>query len=115
MTGREAANLRLSAGSLSLLAKAPAGAEPGPEVELSIRPECLRLSDAPESDASFRVVVKRCSYLGEVSEHELSCAEHSLRAYELNPQRHVTRDVGAELWASVSPEDVVLLELDKQA
>jgi iron(III) transport system ATP-binding protein len=110
---REGDDVRVTAGSLSLLAKAPAGIEPGTEVELSIRPECVRLSDAPESDASFRVTVRRCSYLGELSEHELTCEEHSLRAYELNPQRPVTRMAGAEAWASVSPQDVVLLELDK--
>ena len=115
VSGHEGENLRLSSGSLSLLAKAPVGVKPGPEVELSIRPECVRLSDAPESAASFRVVVKRCSYLGELSEHELSHEELTLRAYELNPQRRITRETGAEAWASVSPEDVVLLELDKQA
>jgi ABC-type Fe3+/spermidine/putrescine transport system ATPase subunit len=113
VSSREGENVRVSAGPLSLLAKASSGFEPGAEVELSIRPECVRLADAPEGPGSFRVVVERCSYLGELSEHELSCGGLALRAYELNPRHAISREAGSEAWASVSPEDVVLLELDK--
>ena len=81
---------------------------------LSIRPECVRLSATRPSDAAFRVTAVKSSYLGELCEHELSHAGLTLRAYELNPQS-IRHHGGGELWAEVSPSDVVLLEPEPAA
>ncbi len=107
--------LRVTSGALSLLASAREGLEPGQSVLLSIRPECVKLSESAQGPGWFPVTTTRSSYLGELCEHELSHQGVTLRAYELNPQSPAARAPGSELWASVGPEDVVLLDLDRQA
>jgi ABC-type Fe3+/spermidine/putrescine transport system ATPase subunit len=98
-----------------LLSRARAGFEPGQRVLLSIRPECVRLSEHGSEPAQFRVQALSSAYLGELCEHELAHGDVTLRAYELNPSSPNARAPGSELWASVSPEDVVLLDRDKSA
>jgi iron(III) transport system ATP-binding protein len=105
-----AGDLRVTSGPLSLLAKSRPGLQPGQPVLLSIRPECIRLSDSSSLPSGFPVEVLRTSYLGELCEHELSHQGVLLRAYELNPSSPAARSPGTELWATVSPEDVVLLD-----
>jgi iron(III) transport system ATP-binding protein len=111
---REGDTLRVKTGALELTAAARAGFEAGASVLLSIRPECVRLSATRPSDTAFRVSAVKSSYLGELCEHELSHADVTLRAYELNPQS-LHRHANAELWAEVSPGDVVLLEPERAA
>jgi iron(III) transport system ATP-binding protein len=106
--------LRVRAGKLELVAEPRVGFEPGAPVLLSIRPECIRLASTPGRDG-FAVKVIRSSYLGEVCEHELVHKDLTLRAYELNPTSPHAHGAGAELWAHVSPGDVVLLEPDQSA
>jgi hypothetical protein len=74
----------------------------------------VRLSVTRPSDRAFRVTAVKSSYLGELCEHELSHAGLTLRAYELNPQSP-RNEGGSELWAEVSPSDVVLLEPERPA
>ncbi|MES1183903.1 MAG: ABC transporter ATP-binding protein [Myxococcales bacterium] len=106
--------LRVAAGKLELTAATRPGFEVGADVLLSIRPECVRLSTTRGSDDAFPVSAVSSSYLGELCEHELSHAGVRLRAYELNP-RSLRRHDGSELWAEVSPGDVVLLEPEQPA
>jgi iron(III) transport system ATP-binding protein len=107
--------VQIEPAGLELLADARPGFDVGNAVLLSIRPECVRLSTTPGDDAGFKVNAVHTSYLGELCEHELAHAGLKLRAYELNPQHARTHAAGAELWAEVSPSDVVLLEPEKTA
>jgi iron(III) transport system ATP-binding protein len=107
--------LRVTSGPLSFLAKARPGLTPGQPVLLSIRPECIRLSDSGSPPSCFAVEVLRTSHLGELCEHELSHQGVLERAYVLNPSSPAARAPGTQLWATVSPEDVVLLERETVA
>jgi iron(III) transport system ATP-binding protein len=107
--------MKLEPSGLELLADARPGFDVGNPVLLSIRPECVRLSTTPRGDPGFKVHAVHTSYLGELCEHELAHAGLKLRAYELNPQHARTHSAGTELWAEVSPGDVVLLEPETTA
>ena len=102
-------------GPLELWAAARDGFGPGSNVLLSIRPECIRLSAARPSEAAFPVKVRASSYLGELCEHEVSHDALVLRAYELNPRSRNHYREDTELWAEVSPSDVVVLAPDPEA
>ena len=106
--------LRVAVGELTLDAATRPGFEVGADVLLSIRPECVRLSTTRNHEGAFPVSAVSSSYLGELCEHELSHAGVRLRAYELNP-RSLRSHGGSELWAEVSPSDVVLLEPERPA
>jgi len=106
--------LRVRLGPLELAAEPHSGFEVGARVLLSIRPECVRLSEARPSNAAFWVQVNHSNYLGELCEHELTHGELSLRAYEINPPSPSSR-AGRELWAEISARDVVLLEAEPTA
>jgi ABC-type Fe3+/spermidine/putrescine transport system ATPase subunit len=107
--------LRVESGSLRLQAIARPGIEPGQQVLLSVRPECVQLSESGSEPDWFPVTTVRSSYLGELCEHELNHREVALRAYELNPQSPHAHAAGTPLWARVHPEDVVLLDPDAGA
>jgi len=125
VVGREGNDLRVrvNAGTgdpadgtaLELLAEARPGFEVGADVLLSIRPECVRLSSQRDAASWFEVAAVHSSYLGELCEHTLACHGLTLRAYELNPQSPRAHDTGRQLWADVSPHDVVLLEPERVA
>jgi putative spermidine/putrescine transport system ATP-binding protein len=115
VVSRHESGLRVRAGELELTTEARAGFDVGANVLLSIRPECVRLSASKGSDAAFSVSAVKSSYLGEICEHELAAAGITLRAYELNPQSPRSHGAGNELWAEVSPSDVVLLEPESPA
>jgi len=115
ITAKDGQTLRVRAGSLELSAEARPGFDVGQNVLLSIRPECVQLSQTRPHGAAFQVTSVKSSYLGEICEHELSCAGLALRAYELNPQSPNAPSAGSELWAQVRPSDVVLLETEPTA
>ncbi|RYZ07854.1 MAG: ABC transporter ATP-binding protein [Myxococcales bacterium] len=102
--------LEVEVGALKLLAQGREGFEPGQMALLSIRPEAVRLSGAQQGEHAFPVQAERSSYLGELCEHEVSHRGVTLRAYELNPHAPDRHGSGSELWAHISPGDVVLLE-----
>ncbi|HVY30890.1 MAG TPA: ABC transporter ATP-binding protein [Polyangiaceae bacterium] len=117
VVGKTDSELRVRLGTLELTAEPTelhSGFEVGARVLLSIRPECIRLSEARATDAAFSVRVSRSNYLGELCEHELTHGELSLRAYEINPHSPSSHP-GRELWAEISPRDVVLLEAEPVA
>ncbi len=104
--------LRVAAGGVEMALPAQPAFSATQSVLLSIRPECVRLEAEPGAGISLRVRVEQNSYLGELCEHELSYAGGRLRSYELNPPRADSFAPGQELWACVSPTDVVVLEPD---
>ncbi len=80
----------------------------GTAVTLSIRPECWSLGREACKGNSVRGRIGAAVYLGEVAQYEFITSGAQLKVYELNP-RFVDRAAAAELWASVEPDDVVVL------
>jgi iron(III) transport system ATP-binding protein len=80
----------------------------GTAVTLSIRPECWSLGREARSGNSVRGRIGDAVYLGEVAQYEFIAAGAQLKVYELNP-RFVDAAAASELWASVEPDDVVVL------
>jgi iron(III) transport system ATP-binding protein len=114
IVGRDGEKLRVKAGDLQLLAEPRADLADNGPVLISIRPECVRLTTAGEPGA-FAMTLQSSSYLGELCEHLLTGHGITLRAYELNPSAAAEHAVGSQLWARLSPADVVLLEPDRSA
>jgi iron(III) transport system ATP-binding protein len=112
--GSESGRLRIKTGELELLAEARTELTTAQRALVSIRPECVRLTRESVPGA-FRMTVESTSYLGELCEHVVSGHGLTLRAYELNPSAPAEHTAGTELWAKLSPADVVLLEPDRSA
>lgn len=83
---------------------------PGDEVLLSVRPECLALSETAPRENGIAGSLEETVYLGEIAHYVLraGAADERLHIAELNPRR-VLRDAGALLHAAAKPEDVVVL------
>jgi spermidine/putrescine transport system ATP-binding protein len=93
------------------LAEASAAPAAGARVTVSIRPECLRLVEAPAEENSVAGRVGRFTYFGEVAHYEFQTdgpAPLTLRLSELNP-REWTSARDQPLYAYADPEDVVVL------
>jgi ABC-type Fe3+/spermidine/putrescine transport system ATPase subunit len=94
-------------------ARDPAGFAEGESVRISIRPEAIRLGDAPaEADNRVEGIVHDTVYLGEVAQHQVRLggdAGCNIKVFDLNP-RILARDSeqAATLW--VEPRDVVVLK-----
>jgi iron(III) transport system ATP-binding protein len=114
IVGSEGDKLRIETGELTLLADARPGMAVGQQALVSIRPECVRLT-TESTPGAFRMTLQSSSYLGELCEHLVSGHGLTLRAYELNPSAPAEHAAGTELWAKLSPADVVLLEPDRSA
>jgi len=84
--------------------------QPGEAVTLSIRPECLSLSDTPPLRNGIAGTLEDSVYLGEIAQYTLRPAGQGtpLHLSELNPRR-ILRDTGATFYASAKPEDIVVL------
>jgi iron(III) transport system ATP-binding protein len=80
----------------------------GDACSLSIRPESwtLATSAAPRNGVAGRI--RDRVYLGEMAQYEFAAAGGSLKIFELNP-RFVELSSEREVFASVAPEDVVVL------
>jgi iron(III) transport system ATP-binding protein len=83
---------------------------PGDPVVLSIRPECLALSEGALTRNAIAGALVESVYLGEIAHYALRAAgrEEPLHIAELNPRR-VLRDTGQAFYATAKPEDVVVL------
>lgn len=81
----------------------------GQAVKLSIRPEALKLEDAPSDGNSVRGDIGRATYYGEVAHYRFLKNGNRLKISELNP-RHLGESQRVNLYAYVDPEDVVVLE-----
>jgi iron(III) transport system ATP-binding protein len=81
----------------------------GTSVTVSIRPECWELHRAPEERNVVKGRIGESIYLGEVAQYEFITGNGTrLKIFERNP-RFVDGVVRGELYATVSPEDVVVL------
>lgn len=79
------------------------------KVTLSIRPECWELSHERHAERnSVHGRIGEFVYLGEVAQYELVVRDTSLKVFERNP-RFVDGANRGEIFASVDPEDVVVL------
>ncbi len=75
---------------------------------LSIRPESWQLATSPAAANGLAGRIRDRIYLGEMAQYEFAAAAGSLKIYELNP-RFVELSPEREVFASVSPEDVIVL------
>jgi iron(III) transport system ATP-binding protein len=84
----------------------------GEKVTLSLRPEALRLNDAPVGAPNvLEGLVHDSIYLGEVAQHQVRVggdAGENLKVFDLNP-RIVARDAAETARVWVDPRDVVVL------
>jgi iron(III) transport system ATP-binding protein len=81
----------------------------GSDVTVSIRPECWELHKNPESRNFVKGRIGESIYLGEVAQYEfITPAGAKLKIFERNPRFVDNRERG-ELYATVEPEDVVVL------
>ncbi|WP_438483481.1 ABC transporter ATP-binding protein [Oleiharenicola lentus] len=81
----------------------------GAEVTVSIRPECWELHRNPEARNVVRGRIGESIYLGEVAQYEFITGNGAkLKIFERNP-RFVDGATRGELYATVEPEDVVVL------
>jgi iron(III) transport system ATP-binding protein len=79
----------------------------GAGVTVSIRPECWTLSERVPERNGVRGRIGGSTYLGEIAQYDFRVGETLLKVYELNP-RHFGH-ASTDLYASVAPEDVVIL------
>jgi iron(III) transport system ATP-binding protein len=81
----------------------------GQSVTLSIRPECWTLSrEAPDRN-TVKGRIGEAVYLGEIAQYDfVAVGGTMLKIFELNP-RFLGQSARGELFASVDPEDVVVL------
>jgi iron(III) transport system ATP-binding protein len=86
-------------------AAAPAVNDP---VTLSIRPECWTLSRERPAGNTVAGRIGESVYQGEVAQYDFITGGHALKMLELNP-RFLDPAACGELFASVAPEDVVVL------
>jgi len=77
-------------------------------VYVSIRPECFVLSDKPTEVNSLEGNIGRATYYGEVAHYRFLTQSNRLKISELNPM-HLGDMEREGLYASVSPDDVVIL------
>ena len=108
-------NVRTSVGTITSRQSPPEGIELGKQVLVSIRPEIVRLNDAPEAAGNvFSGSVHDTLYLGEMAQHQVNVPRLDsdgticLKVFDLNP-KIVARDRAqdAQLW--FSEDDVIVL------
>jgi len=80
----------------------------GDECVISIRPESWQLSTTAPKGNTVAGRIEDCMYLGETAQYRFAAAGGTLKIYELNP-RFVDHDCDREVFATVSPDDVVVL------
>ena len=82
---------------------------PNDPVTLSIRPESWTLESDQRARNSTRGLIGESVYLGEVAQYQFLAGSIKLKIFEMNP-RLSNRPDAREIFASVSPEDVVVLK-----
>jgi iron(III) transport system ATP-binding protein len=80
----------------------------GAAVTLSVRPECWALSREAPARNAVRGKIGGAIYLGELAQYDLIAGGQDLKIIELNP-RFMDQTGRGEVFASVAPEDVVVL------
>jgi len=81
----------------------------GAAVTVSVRPECWTISGERPAQNSARGRIGKSIYLGENAQYDFVSGAVTLKILELNP-RFIDRPAAEEFYASVRPEDVVVLK-----
>jgi iron(III) transport system ATP-binding protein len=103
------ARVATSAGELEGVLGDPKAQPPaGSAVTISARPECWTISGSPSGPNAVRGRIGASVYLGENAQYDFVAGDISLKILELNP-RLAERPGTGEFFASVRPEDVVVL------
>ncbi len=107
---RAEATVRTDLGDLTgVLAEMEKPPPEGATVELSVRPESLRLAESEPARNGIAGEIGSATYYGEVAHYEFESRGVRLAISELNP-RHFGRSQETAHYAWVEPEDVVILE-----
>lgn len=80
----------------------------GSAVSVSVRPECWVLSHEAPARNAVKGRIGEAIYLGELAQYEFVAGAQKLTILELNP-RFLERSSRGDVYASVAPEDVVVL------
>ncbi|MDR3143819.1 MAG: ABC transporter ATP-binding protein [Puniceicoccales bacterium] len=80
----------------------------GTKIQVSIRPEVLRLDLYPSEDNCIEGHIETATYFGEIAHYQFEKNGISLKISELNPQ-HFESFQQKMVYAYASPEDVVIL------
>jgi iron(III) transport system ATP-binding protein len=80
----------------------------GLAVTVSVRPECWSIAGSPAGPNAVRGRIGASVYLGENAQYDFVAGSTTIKVLELNP-RLVGRPGTEEFFASVRPEDVVVL------
>jgi iron(III) transport system ATP-binding protein len=103
------ARVATSAGELEGVLGDPKAQPPaGSAITISARPECWTISGSPSGPNAVRGRIGASVYLGENAQYDFVAGDISLKILELNP-RLAERPGTGEFFASVRPEDVVVL------
>jgi iron(III) transport system ATP-binding protein len=81
----------------------------GATVTLSVRPECWTISPGRQAGNCIAGRIGKSIYLGENAQYDFVSGTTDLKVLELNP-RFVDVSSAAEVFATVQPEDVVVLK-----
>lgn len=84
--------------------------QPQQKVQLSIRPEALRITETPANENAFHGNLDQTIYLGEVAQYQVRAGDAPLKVFELNPRASAARNASLNL--AVLPEDIVILPRD---
>lgn len=106
-----AMEVRTEWGTLTSTASGDTSFREGDEVVCSLRPETLRIGDAPaDAPNRFEGIVHDSIYLGEVAQHQVRIGQPgiNLKVFDLNP-RIIARDSEKAATVWVDPDDVVVL------
>jgi iron(III) transport system ATP-binding protein len=80
----------------------------GDPATLSIRPESWTITAEARGANSAQGRIGESIYLGEIAQYQFLAGPHALKIFEMNPQPS-DRPPGRELYASATPQDVVVL------
>ena len=89
---------------------ATARLERGAAVTVSVRPECWRLGREAPARNGVRGRIGEAVYLGETAQYDFVADGMTLKVLEMNPRFVGAAGERGELFASVAPEDVVVLK-----
>jgi len=92
-----------------MIPRSCASLQTGDRVTLAVRPESwsLQTEAAPENGICGRI--ESTLYLGEVAQYQFRAGDEVLKVFEINP-RFVEAARDSELFATVAPEDVIVLK-----
>jgi iron(III) transport system ATP-binding protein len=106
--GNAFAVVRTDAGAFEAALRPGGALRPGDPCTVSIRPESWNLSTQRTARNALEGRITDRIYLGEMAQYRFSAGSQTLKICEINP-RFVELSPERDLFASVEPEDVVLL------